>query len=164
MGIPSKIMVNCLVCRSQGTGFLGIEKRKPDGDGTPRNKKNVVLQELARKKKSSSPLALEVAKLKKTMQRMEAVNSNQHRFYFDVVAKKSGNVIASDVPSYKVACRYIRQYALKTGDSDERYDIMLYRRKNHRRWSVLQCGTRFRDDQVLIVNAHYIEGRSAMSA
>ena len=98
------------------------------------------------------------------MQRMEAVNSNQHRFYFDVVAKKSGNVIASDVPSYKVACRYIRQYALKTGDSDERYDIMLYRRKNHRRWSVLQCGTRFRDDQVLIVNAHYIEGRSLMTA
>ena len=93
---------------------------------------------------------------------MEAVNSNQHRFYFDVVAKKSGNVIASDVPSYKVACRYIRQYALKTGDSEERYDIMLYRRKNHRRWSVLQCGTRFRDDQVLIVNAHYIEGRSVM--
>lgn len=48
-----------------GTGFLGIEKRKPDGDGTPRNKKNVVLQELARKKKSSSPLALEVDKFKK---------------------------------------------------------------------------------------------------
>ena len=47
-----------------GTGFLGIEKRKPDGDGTPRNKKNVVLQELARKKKSSSPLALEVDKFK----------------------------------------------------------------------------------------------------
>ena len=156
-------MVNCLVCRFVGQALLGIEKRKPDGDGTPRNKKNVVLQELARNKKSSSPLALEVDKFKQRSS-MEAVNSNQHRFYFDVVAKKSGNVIASDVPSYKVACRYIRQYALKTGDSEERYDIMLYRRKNHRRWSVLQCGTRFRDDQVLIVNAHYIEGRSAMSA
>lgn len=163
MGIPSKIMVNCLVCRSQGTDFLGIEKRKPDGDGTPRNKKNVVLQELARKRKAH-PLWLWRSINSKTSSSMEAVNSNQHRFYFDVVAKKSGNVIASDVPSYKVACRYIRQYALKTGDSEERYDIMLYRRKNHRRWSVLQCGTRFRDDQVLIVNAHYIEGRSAMSA
>ena len=163
MGIPSKIMVNCLVCRFVGQAFLGIEKRKPDGDGTPRNKKNVVLQELARKRKAL-PLWLWRSINSKTMQRMEAVNSNQHRFYFDVVAKKSGNVIASDVPSYKVACRYIRQYALKTGDSDERYDIMLYRRKSHRRWSVLQCGTRFRDDQVLIVNAHYIEGRSAMSA
>ena len=162
MGIPSKIMVNCLVCRSQGTDFLGIEKRKPDGDGTPRNKKKVVLQELRERK--ALPLWLWRSINLKAMQRMEAVNSNQHRFYFDVVAKKSGNVIASDVPSYKVACRYIRQYALKTGDSDERYDIMLYRRKNHRRWSVLQCGTRFRDDQVLIVNAHYIEGRSAMSA
>ena len=47
-----------------GLAFNGIEKRKPDGDGTPRNKKNVVLQELARKKKSSSPLALEVDKFK----------------------------------------------------------------------------------------------------
>ena len=55
-------MVNCLVCRFVGLALLGIEKRKPDGDGTPRNKKNVVLQELARKKKSSSPLALEVDK------------------------------------------------------------------------------------------------------
>ena len=64
MGIPSKIMVNCLVCRSLGLAFYCIEKRKPDGDGTPRNKKNVVLQELARKKKSSSPLALEVDKFK----------------------------------------------------------------------------------------------------
>ncbi len=95
---------------------------------------------------------------------MESVVSNQHRFYFDVVALKSGNVIATDVPSYKVACRYIRQYAQQTGDSDERYDIMLYRRKNHRRWSVLQCGTRFRDDQVLIVNAHYIGDKTAMTA
>ena len=57
-------MVNCLVCRFVGLALLGIEKRKPDGDGTPRNKKNVVLQELARKK-SSSPLALEVDKFKK---------------------------------------------------------------------------------------------------
>ena len=65
MGIPSKIMVNCLVCRFAGLALLGIEKRKPDGDGTPRNKKNVVLQELARNKKSSSPLALEVDKFKK---------------------------------------------------------------------------------------------------
>ena len=55
-------MVNCLVCRFVGLAFYRIEKRKPDGDGTPRNKKNVVLQELARKKKSSSPLALEVDK------------------------------------------------------------------------------------------------------
>ena len=162
MGIPSKIMVNCLVCRFVGLALIGIEKRKPDGDGTPRNKKNVVLQELRERK--ALPLWLWMSINLKTMQRMEAVNSNQHRFYFDVVAKKSGNVIASDVPSYKVACRYIRQYALKTGDSDERYDIMLFRRKNHRRWSVLQCGTRFRDDQVLIVNAHYIEGRSLMTA
>lgn len=54
-----------MVCRFVGLAFLGIEKRKPDGDGTPRNKKNVVLQELARKKKSSSPLALEVDKFKK---------------------------------------------------------------------------------------------------
>ena len=52
MGIPSKIMVNCLVCRFVELTFLGIEKRKPDGDGTPRNKKNVVLQELARKRKA----------------------------------------------------------------------------------------------------------------
>ena len=65
MGIPSKIMVNCLVCRFVEQAFVGIEKRKPDGDGTPRNKKNVVLQELARNKKSSSPLALEVDKFKK---------------------------------------------------------------------------------------------------
>ena len=95
---------------------------------------------------------------------MESVTTNQHRLYFDVVALKSGDVIASDVPSYKMACRYIRQYAQKRGDADERYDIVLYRRKNHRRWSVLQCGTRFRDDQVLIVNARYIDGRDAMSA
>ena len=54
-----------MVCRFVGLAFLGIEKRKPDGDGTPRNKKNVVLQELARNKKSSSPLALEVDKFKK---------------------------------------------------------------------------------------------------
>ena len=60
----AKIMVNCLVCRFVGQAFLGIEKRKPDGDGTPRNKKNVVLQELTRNKKSSSPLALEVDKFK----------------------------------------------------------------------------------------------------
>ena len=52
MGIPSKIMVNCLVCRFVGLALIGIEKRKPDGDGTPRNKKNVVLQELARKRKA----------------------------------------------------------------------------------------------------------------
>ena len=64
MGIPSKIMVNRLVCRFMGLALLGIEKRKPDGDGTPRNKKNVVLQELVRNKKSSSPLALEVDKFK----------------------------------------------------------------------------------------------------
>ena len=95
---------------------------------------------------------------------MESVTTNQHRLYFDVVALKSGDVIASDVPSYKMACRYIRQYAQKTGDADERYNIVLYHRKNHRRWSVLQCGTRFRDDQVLIVNARYIDGRDVMSA
>lgn len=34
-----------------GLAFNGIEKRKPDGDGTPRNKKNVVLQELREKEK-----------------------------------------------------------------------------------------------------------------
>lgn len=49
---------------SDGLAFNGIEKRKPDGDGMPRNKKNVVLQ-LLREKKSSSPLALEVDKLEK---------------------------------------------------------------------------------------------------
>ena len=95
---------------------------------------------------------------------MESISNNQHRFYFDVVALKSGNVIATDVPSYKIACRYIRQYAKETNDEDERYGIMLYRRKNHRRWSVLQCRTKFRDEQVLIVNARYIDGRDAMSA
>ena len=116
------------------------------------------------KKKSSSPLALEVDKFKKTKQRMESISTNQHRFYFDVVALKSGDVIATDVPSYKIACRYIRQYAKETNNEDEQYSIMLYRRKNHRRWSVLQCRTKFRDEQVLIVGAHYIEGRSAMAA
>lgn len=95
---------------------------------------------------------------------METISNSQHRFYFDVVALKSGNVIATDVPSYKIACRYIRQYASQTRDTEERYDIVLYRRKNHRRWSVLQCRTKFRDEQVLIVGAHYIEGREAMAA
>jgi len=146
-----------------GLAFNGIEKRKPDGDGTPRNKKNVVLQEL-REKRKALPLWLRKSINSKVKQRMESISNNQHRFYFDVVALKSGNVIATDVPSYKIACRYIRQYAKETNDEDERYGIMLYRRKNHRRWSVLQCRTKFRDEQVLIVGAHYIEGRSAMAA
>ena len=47
-----------------GTGFLGIEKRKPDGDGTPRNKKSRA-PGAYEKQKSSSPLALEVDKFKK---------------------------------------------------------------------------------------------------
>lgn len=146
-----------------GLAFNGIEKRKPDGDGTPRNKKNVVLQEL-REKRKALPLWLRKSINSKVKQRMESISNNQHRFYFDVVALKSGNVVATDVPSYKIACRYIRQYAKETNNEDEQYSIMLYRRKNHRRWSVLQCRTKFRDEQVLIVGAHYIEGRSAMAA
>lgn len=148
---------------SDGLAFNGIEKRKPDGDGTPRNKKNVVLQEL-REKRKALPLWLRKSINSKVKQRMESISNNQHRFYFDVVALKSGNVVATDVPSYKIACRYIRQYAKETNNEDEQYSIMLYRRKNHRRWSVLQCRTKFRDEQVLIVGAHYIEGRSAMAA
>ena len=48
-----------------GLAFNGIEKRKPDGDGTPRNKKNVVLQEL-REKRKALPLWLRMSINSKT--------------------------------------------------------------------------------------------------
>ena len=69
---------------------------------------------------------------------------SKHRFYFNVETESNGQQIANELPSYRIACQYIK-----------------HRRKNHRCWSVLQCRVKFRDDQVLITGAKYIEHKKA---
>ena len=85
----------------------------------------------------------------------------KHRFYFNVEAESNGQPIANELPSYRIACQHIKNYAKETGNQQEVYYIRLYRRKNHRCWSVLQCRVKFRDDQVLITGAKYIENKKA---
>ena len=85
----------------------------------------------------------------------------KHRFYFNVEAESNGQQIASELPSYRIACQHIKHYAKETGNQQEVYYIRLYRRKNNRCWSVLQCRVKFRDDQVLITGAKYIEHKKA---
>ena len=81
----------------------------------------------------------------------------KHRFYFNVETETGGQQIASELPSYRIACQHIKHYAKEMRNQQEVYYIRLYRRKNHRCWSVLQCRVKFRDDQVLITGAKYIE-------
>ena len=81
----------------------------------------------------------------------------KHRFYFNVETESNGQQIANELPSYRIAWHY----AMETGNAQEVYYIRLYRRKNHRCWSVLQCRVKFRDDQVLITGAKYIEHKKA---
>lgn len=83
----------------------------------------------------------------------------QHRFYFIVETESNGQQIANRLPSYRIACQHIKRYAMETGNEQEVYYVQLYRRKNHRYRSVLQCKVKFRDDQVLITGAKYIEQR-----
>ena len=71
----------------------------------------------------------------------------KHRFYFNVEAESNGQQIASELPSYRIACQHIKHYAKETG--------------NQQCWSVLQCRVKFRDDQVLITGAKYIEHKKA---
>ena len=85
----------------------------------------------------------------------------KHRFYFNVETESNGQQIANELPSYRIACQYIKHYAMETGNAQEVYYIRLYRRKNHRCWSELQCRVKFRDDQVLITGAKYIEHKKA---
>ena len=81
----------------------------------------------------------------------------RHRFYFTVEAGSIQRVIADELPSYHIACQSIRRHARATGNEKEVYYIRLFRRKNHKCWSVLQCRVRFREDKVLITGARYIE-------
>ena len=85
----------------------------------------------------------------------------RHRFYFNVETGSNGQQIANELPSYRNACQHIKNYAKETGNQQEVYYIRLYRRKNHRCWSVLQFRVKFRDDQVLITGAKYIENKKA---
>ena len=77
----------------------------------------------------------------------------KHRFYFNVETESNGQQIANELPSYRIACQHIKHYAQETGNQQEVYYIRLFRRKNHKCWSVLQCKVKFRDDQVLITGA-----------
>ena len=91
----------------------------------------------------------------------ETVVYPKHRFYFNVEAVSISQEIASELPSYRIACEHIRRHASETGHQQEVYYIRLFKRHNHRCWSVLQCRVKFRDEKVLIVGAKYIENAKA---
>ena len=52
----------------------------------------------------------------------------KHRFYFNVETETGGQQIASELPSYRIACQHIKHYAKETGNQQEVYYIRLYRR------------------------------------
>jgi len=85
----------------------------------------------------------------------------RHRFYFSVEAESIGKTIADELPSYRIACQQIKHHAMMTGNAQEVYYIRLFRRRNNKCWSVLQCRVKFRDDQVLITGARFMENINA---
>ena len=143
-----------------GTGKI----ENPDGDASADegNKKKACTPGAGEKEKSHPPRDSGlVDKINFYKSMTETVVYPKHRFYFNVEAESISQEIASELPSYRIACEHIRRHASETGNQQEVYYIRLFRRHNHRCWSVLQCRVKFRDEKVLIVGAKYIENAKA---
>ena len=156
---------NYWVMRSLSFTLNGTGKiENPDGDASADegNKKKACTPGAGEKEKSHPPRDSGlVDKINFYKSMTETVVYPKHRFYFNVEAESISQEIASELPSYRIACEHIRRHASETGNQQEVYYIRLFRRHNHRCWSVLQCMVKFRDEKVLIVGAKYIENAKA---